>query len=62
MRAFDQNNSRQESGCITEAEYAALNRKNQRKRFSRKLIPAALYEALRNWKRRYSHKTWDTIA
>lgn len=51
-----------ENGCITKAEYNVLNRKNQLKRFSRKLIPVKLYEALKNWKRKYIHREWDEIA
>ena len=53
---------RLEHGCITEKEYRVLSKKNQVKRFSRKLIPVKVYEALKNWKRRYKHKKWDEIS
>lgn len=48
-----------ENGCISKKEYDCLSRKNNIKRFSRKLIPAGVYEMLKNWKRRQHQKDWD---
>ncbi|MBE6877563.1 MAG: glycosyltransferase [Ruminococcaceae bacterium] len=46
---------------ISETEYNNLIRKNEIKKFSRKLIPEKLYIKLKDYKKRYNSRNWDNI-
>lgn len=49
-------------GVISEQQYRTLKRKNRWKRLSRRLLPKGLYEQLKEWKRKWECRDWDTAS